>query len=193
MKRRCVDPYDPSVGFEGRAPVAVRGETPSDYDAIDHVVAEAFGRAEVAQMVRLIRASSNFVADLAVVAEVGGQVVGHTMLSYVDVVDGGTTWPVLALSPVSVAKQAQRRGIGLALVNEVVRRADMRREPLVLVEGIPAYYPRFGFRLSTDLGIEYDLPSWAPKEAGMALALTGYDSAMRGRVVYPPAFAIAQE
>lgn len=32
--------------------------------------------------------------------------------------------------------------------------ADERGAPLVLVEGVPSYYPRFGFRSATELGLE---------------------------------------
>jgi len=58
-----------------------------------------------------------------------------------------------------------------------------------VLEGSPKYYPRFGFRDCRELGIVIELPDWAPPEAGMAHPLPGYSPALRGRVVYPPAFA----
>ena len=39
------------------------------------------------------------------------------------------------------------------------------------------------------MGIQIDLPDWAPREAGQAYPLSAYDESLRGHVVYPPAFA----
>ena len=43
------------------------------------------------------------------------------------------------------------------------------RQPLVVLEGNPLYYGRFGFEHSRRYGIEIDLPSWAPPEAAQVL------------------------
>jgi putative acetyltransferase len=59
---------------------------------------------------------------------------------------------------------------------------------VVVLEGSPAYYPRFGFRRADELGITIDLPDWAPAEAAMVLPLSGYYPAVRGKLEYPPAF-----
>ena len=67
--------------------------------------------------------------------------------------------------------------------------AEALGERLVVVEGSPRYYPRFGFRDCRTLGIRIDLPDWAPPEAGMAYPLSAYDVSVSGRLVYPPAFA----
>ena len=88
----------------------------------------------------------------------------------------------------SVAPERQRRGIGSALIGEVLRRAEARGEPLVLVLGHPWYYPRFGFRPASQLGIAAPDPE-LPDEVFMALPLQSYDPSLRGRVVLPPAFA----
>ena len=57
------------------------------------------------------------------------------------------------------------------------------------LEGSRAYYARFGFRDARTLGVTIDLPDWAPRDAGQAYPLSAYDPAVRGRLVYPPAFA----
>ena len=92
-----------------------------------------------------------------------------------------------------VAPSFQRRGIGAALVREVVWRADDAGEPLVVLEGNPSYYARLGFEHSVPLGIDIDLPAWAPAEAAQMLRLRTYDPSIRGHLVYPPAFDIASE
>ena len=73
-------------------------------------------------------------------------------------------------------------------MRDVVERSDALGIPLIVLEGSPLYYPRFGFRPSVPLGITMQLPDWAPAEAAMVLPLSAYQVEMRGRVVYTPAF-----
>ena len=59
---------------------------------------------------------------------------------------------------------------------------------LVVLEGNPKYYGRLGFEPSAPQGITITLPSWAPPEAAQLMRLGSYDPAIRGHVIYPPAF-----
>ena len=137
-------------------------------------------------MVDAIRRSDRFVPELSLVAELEGAVVGHVMLSYVEL--GEDSRRVLELGPMSVAPEHQRNRIGSALVEEALRRADERGEPLVLVLGHPTYYPRFGFRPASELGLFPPDPR-IRDEAFMAIPLRSYDPTLRGRVVLPPMFS----
>jgi putative acetyltransferase len=166
--------------------LVVRCERPEDEREISEVVAAAFGDASVAEFTESIRASAGYVPELTFVGEEDGRIVGYTMLSYVDL-DGGSVIRVLILTPVAVQPHRQRQGIGTAVVRAAVAAADERREPLVLVEGIPAYYPRFGFVSATALGLERP-DERIPDLAWLALPLSAYDPDVRGRVVYPPFF-----
>ncbi len=65
--------------------------------------------------------------------------------------------------------------------------AHERSEPLILVEGVPSYYPQFGFRSATELGLLRP-DERIPEAAWLALPLRAYDPALRGRVVYPSFF-----
>jgi putative acetyltransferase len=168
--------------------VTTRPEHQHDRQAISEVVVAAFGSPREARLVEAIRASPNFVPELSLVAEVDGQVVGHVMISYVALVDGGSGHRIASLSPLAVAPDLQERGIGSALVREVTSRAADRGEPLVVLEGSPTFYGRLGFEHSVPHGIEITLPSWAPPEAAQVLRLRAYDPSIRGLVVYPPAF-----
>ena len=62
-------------------------------------------------------------------------------------------------------------------------------ERLVVLQGSPRYYPRFGFRDCRQLGIDMELPDWARPEAGMAHPLTMYDPSIRGPLIEPAPFA----
>ena len=88
---------------------------------------------------------------------------------------------------VAVRPDRQRQEFGAAVVRAAVSAADERGEPLVLVEGIPAYYPRFGFMSATGLGLERP-DERIPDQAWLALPLSAYDPSIRGRVVYPSFF-----
>ena len=164
----------------------IRSDTPSDHPAVRDVVARAFvDQPEVADLVDAIRASENYVGDLALVAELDGDIVGFVMCSYATLVDRSNRHRVLTLSPLAVAPGQQRRGIGRALVEAVADRAVARGEPLIVLEGSPDYYGRLGFEHSTTYGIEIELPSWAPPEAAQVRRLPAYDPAVRGRLEVP--------
>jgi putative acetyltransferase len=173
--------------------VTLRTEGTGDEQRIGEVVAAAFNSQEHADLVVALRDSPNFIPELSLVAEVDDQIVGHVMISYVALDDDGTGRQIASLSPLAVAPEHQNNGIGSALVRDVTARADARGEPLVVLEGSPLYYSRFGFEPSAPLGIHITLPSWAPPEAAQVLRLTTYDPAIRGRVVYPPAFDLVSE
>jgi len=168
--------------------VTIRAERTDDYDAIAEVVAAAFGSPAEARLVEAIRASSNFVPRWSLVAELRGRVAGHVMVSFVALRDGTAERLIASLSPLAVAPDVQGEGIGSALVRAVSARVDEDGEPLIVLEGSPVYYGRFGFEHSVPHGIHVRLPEWAPPEAAQILRLRNYDSSIRGHVVYPPAF-----
>ena len=163
----------------------IRRERPDDAEAVFAIIEAAFGDRSVAEFAEQIRASAAHVPELAFVAEEDGEIVGHTMLSYVAV--EGLARELLILTPLSVRPDRQRTGVGRALVQAALAGADAQNEPLVLCEGVPAYYPRFGFRSASELGL--DRPDERiPDAAWMAVPLHAYDPALRGRVVYPAFF-----
>ena len=130
----------------------IRPETEADHASIKNVNDQAFGEPVEAALVATIRATDRFVPELSLVAEVEGEVVGHVLLSYVDIEPGSHR--VLQLGPLAVLPSHQRRGIGSALMREAIRLADERGEPLILIEGNPRYYERFGFARSDESGID---------------------------------------
>jgi putative acetyltransferase len=166
--------------------LVVRRERPEDEREISDVVAAAFGDASVAEFTESIRASPGFVPELTFVGEEDGRIAGYCMLSYVGL-DGGPVDRLLMLTPVAVRPGRQRQGVGTAVVRAAVSAADERGEPLVLVEGIPAYYPRFGFMSATALGLARP-DERIPDQAWLALPLSAFDPSIRGRVVYPSFF-----
>jgi putative acetyltransferase len=166
----------------------IRPETPADHEAIARVVAAAFESDGEATLVDRIRSSDRFIPDLSIVAEIDGEVVGHVMVSYTDLDDGGTLHRVPIMAPVAVHPDHQRRGIGKALVRAGLDGADAMGEPMVVLEGGPKYYGALGFEHSVPHGIHFDLPDWAPAEAAQVYCLSAYDPTIKGSVVLPEAF-----
>lgn len=172
-------------------PLVIRSETPADHDAIRRVVAAAFKSDTEADLVHRIRASPEYVPAMALVAEASGEIVGHVMISGAIIRNDGGDRRISMLSPLAVDPDHQRGGVGGALVERALGIADFLAEPIVILEGSPAYYGRFGFEPAAGHGIEIHLPAWAPPEAAQVKLLTSFDPddpTLRGTVVYPPAF-----
>ena len=154
-------------------------------------MAAAFGSQAEADLVDRIRASPEYVPEMALVAESDGEIVGHVMVSGAVVRNEQGSRPISMLSPLAVLPSRQRDGIGSDLVRAVLAIAEERGEPMVVLEGSPAYYRRFGFEPATDHGLVIHLPDWAPPEAAQVKLLGSYDPddpTLRGEVVYPAAF-----
>jgi putative acetyltransferase len=162
--------------------VIIRPETAADHDTIRKINDEAFGSPIEAKLVAAIRESDRFVPELSLVAVSEGQTSGHVISSYVDVEPGARR--VLQVGPLAVLPSHQRRGIGSALMEETIRIADARAEPLLLIEGNPKYYERFGFARADAAGIEPPPEAHGPQYF-MIRPLAGYDPAFRGRAIYP--------
>lgn len=173
----------------------IRQETPADGARVGSVVADAFRSEVEAVLVERIRASPEFVPEMALVATPAdgdtADVVGHVMISGAVLRSAVHERRIVMLSPLAVAPAHQRRGVGGALVRAVTTIADRLGEPLVVLEGSPRYYSRFGFVPARPLGITIHLPDWAPPDAAQVLCLSNYDgedSTLQGTVVYPAAF-----
>jgi putative acetyltransferase len=152
-------------------------ETP-DRRAIETVVAEAFGRPEEADLVERLHADGDVVVSF--VAEDGGEIVGHVLLSRMNA-------PIraLGLAPVSVRPDRQGEGVGGALIRAALQLARNDGWQGVFVLGNPDYYTRFGFDPALAAG--FTSPYAGPYL--MALSLEGDLPATSGRVEYAPAFA----
>lgn len=124
----------------------IRAETPADIAAITDVTVAAFRNHPLSHqteqfIVNALRAANALAVSL--VAEAGGQVVGHIAFSPVTVSDGTRNW--YGLGPVSVSPEHQRRGIGKALIHDGLSSLRALGACGCALVGDPGYYARFGF------------------------------------------------
>lgn len=163
-----------------------RDDDPAEVAAIGALEADAFGSEGYRALSAALRATDHHRPAWSLVAVDRGRVVGHVMVGtvHLEPEDRSITRLVPALSPLAVAPERQRRGLGRALVEAAVAAVDADGEPFVVLEGSPAYYGRLGFEPAAAHGIRLPLPGWAPPEAAQLRPLTGYRRSP-GTVVYP--------
>jgi putative acetyltransferase len=123
--------------------VSIRPEAEFDRDSIFRVNHLAFGRDDEARLVEALR-DGGFVR-LSLVAETAGQIVGHILFSALMIEGRDGTIPALALAPLAVAPDFQRRGTGSALVCGGLDLCREQNHRIVMVVGDPPFYSRFGF------------------------------------------------
>ena len=158
--------------------ILIRLEEVKDYRRVEEITRLAFsypGRIERGQigcpyehwMVNELRKRDG-VTDLSLVAVVDGMVVGHIICSKAEVrTDKGVT-PVLNFGPISVLPDMQRKGIGKALITNMIEKATQLGYGAILFFGRPEYYPRFGFKEASEFGIAdaegYNYPAFMGME-----------------------------
>jgi putative acetyltransferase len=168
--------------------VIVRLEAPADRVAAVAIERAAFGGPVEAEIVEAVRDEPD---AFALVAEVGGEVLGHVQLSRAWIGDA----PVLALGPIAVRPDRQGEGIGSALVRAALDEAAGRGATAVILLGSPAYYGRLGFEPAARLGLRN--PYAGTTDEGFTIAEEDFQIAVldpaaaegfRGAVRWHPAF-----
>lgn len=165
--------------------LVIRPELAGDAARVRAVNLAAFeGREEADIVDRLRRAGGR---QLSLVAEVGGELVGHIQFSEVTVGQGGETRG-MGLAPMAVLPAHQNRGIGSRLVRRGLETLRADGCPFVVVLGHAAYYPRFGFVPASRHGIAC-VYEGVPDEAFMVLELaSGGLDGVTGVARYRPEF-----
>ncbi|MEE4022402.1 N-acetyltransferase [Gordonia sp. PKS22-38] len=158
---------------------------------IRQVVTDAFGQPDEADLVDALRADAlAWIPELSMVAtDRDGLVVGFALLTRCRV----GAEPALALAPCAVVGDLQNTGVGTAVTVAALDAARSRvtagaDENLVVVLGHPEFYPRFGFRRASEVGISASFE--VPDDALMFLALDPNRPIPTGVIEYPPAFGV---
>ncbi|UQX04676.1 N-acetyltransferase [Streptomyces sp. RerS4] len=129
-----------------------------------------------------LRSSEAWIPALSLVAEdETGTLVGHALCSWGRI--GAARVPDISL--LGVLPEHRRRGVGSALVHASLAASDALDAPLIVVLGDPAFYSRFGFRPSTDLGIVGPERGWG--DFFQVRTLAAYQPSVHGEFVYSEA------
>ncbi|MED1172256.1 N-acetyltransferase [Bacillus inaquosorum] len=170
----------------------IRQELTHEYNTTEDIVKRAFLNEKYSNkkehfLVNRIRKSDAFIPELSLVALNGKEIVGHILLSKIKIVDGDNAVDSLALAPVSVAPEYQRKGIGSQLIHVALKKAKELSYRSAIVLGHKDYYPKFGFKPASLWNIK--APFEVPDEVFMALELSK-DSLenVKGVVHYSKAF-----
>ncbi len=165
----------------------IRQEKEQDWDRVFELNKAAFGRDGEARLVELLRKRNDFVPGLSLVATLNNDIVGHILFTKIKIKSHQMEAESLALAPVAVLPQWQRKGIGRQLVQAGLQKAKELQFISVIVLGHADYYPKFGFLPADRWNIRspYNLPA----NVFMALELVtdGLKDA-GGLVHYPPEF-----
>ena len=123
--------------------ISIRLERREDIAAIRAVNEVAFSQGAEADIVDALRDACPDL--LSLVAETGGEIVGHILFSPATVGDGSGSTQGMGLAPMAVMPNRQRKGIGSKLVEAGLQMLREQGCPFVIVLGHPDFYPRFGF------------------------------------------------
>jgi putative acetyltransferase len=166
--------------------MVIRAQRADDDAAVRQLITAAFGDdGLVADLAAALRARPD--RGRSLVAEKQGEIVGHVQLS--------TSWvdapqqlvDVLVLSPLGVAPEHQRQGVGRALVAAALAEAASMGAPLVFLEGDPGYYAQLGWEPGGGRG--FTPPSVRiPDAAFQVVVLPSWQPSMVGALVYNDTF-----
>ena len=165
----------------------VRTATPADGPAIDAVIRAAFGAENpehgdqvAALWTEVVRTGLD---RLSLVADYGGEVIGHVGISHAWVDARRELVDVLLLSPLSVLPGHQGRGTGTAMVQAAVEAAAATGAPALVLEGSPRYYGQRGFARGSRHGL-HAASVRTPDPAFQVVLFDSWEEWMTGRVVY---------
>ena len=163
----------------------IRAAAPVDAQGIAALNRAAFGGEEEVGIVERLRSDGLVAVEL--VADQGGSIIGHILLSWLPTMMDGRPVKALALAPMAVRPGLQKQGIGGRLIVAALDEARAAGAQAVIVLGHPDYYPRFGFSAA----LARNLASPFSGEAFMALELVpGALAGRQGSVSYPSAFGL---
>ncbi|MGB0776423.1 MAG: GNAT family N-acetyltransferase [Flavobacteriaceae bacterium] len=174
--------------------IEILKEQKEDYQAIEDLLIEAFKDDPYSDhlehdLVKRLRASDDYISDLALVAKIDDEVVGFILLSPIEVVSENSDqrYKGLALAPVAVLPKFQKKGIGAELINRGHSYVEALGYQFVVLLGHPEYYPRFGYETCSKHGIHFHFQ--VPDHFCMVKELVpGSLAQVNGMVQYPEAF-----
>lgn len=167
----------------------IRQENKSDYEEVYNVIRTAFETAEHSagneqDLVVALRDSTNFIPELSLVAVQDNKIIGYILFTKIVIGE----YEELALAPLGILPEYQKRGIGTKLIEEGHKIARKLGYHYSIVLGSNKYYPKFGYIPASQYGII--APFEVPNENFMAIKLNDTNKEITGIVKYAKEFGI---
>jgi putative acetyltransferase len=153
-------------------------------DPVADVITAAFGEEGPRNAELWTELAGSDLLRVSLVAAIEGEVVGHVGLSHAWLDARRKLVDVWVLSPLSVAPEHQRRGVGTFLVAAALDAARVAGAPLLFLEGDPGYYGTRGFEPADGIGCT-PASVRTPAPAFQVVRFGGYQEWMTGQLVYP--------
>ena len=167
----------------------IRKENKNDYNEVYNVIKKAFEAAEHSDgneqdLVVRLRNSKAFIPELSLVAVEENKIVGYILFTKIKIKDNIE----LALAPLAVLPEYQRKGIGKKLIETGHNIAKNLGYHYSIVLGSENYYSKMGYIPAIQYGIK--APFQVPDENFMAIKLNDTNIEIKGTVEYAKEFEI---
>lgn len=167
----------------------IRKENKNDYNEVYNVIKKAFETAEHSDgneqdLVVILRKSEAFIPELSLVAVEENKIVGYILFTKIKIKDNIE----LALAPLAVLPEYQRKGIGKKLIETGHNIAKNLGYHYSIVLGSENYYSKMGYIPAIQYGIK--TPFQVPDENFMAIKLNDTNIEIKGTVEYAKEFEI---
>ena len=167
----------------------IRKENKNDYNEVYNVIKKAFETAEHSDeneqdLVVRLRKSKAFIPELSLVAVEENKIVGYILFTKIKIKDNIE----LALAPLAVLPEYQRKGIGKKLIETGHNIAKNLGYHYSIVLGSENYYSKMGYIPAIQYGIK--APFQVPDENFMAIKLNDTNIEIKGTVEYAKEFEI---
>ena len=180
--------------------ITIRPETHGDYKDIVSLVLRSFREGtdysdgtDIVALIEEIRDSEYYIPELAFVAELDGEIVGHFLFSRFPLSEtpegghgGAKDTDIVMLAPVSVHADHLRQGIGSAMIKLGIEKVKEMGFAGIMVEGNFRFYNTVGFVTSSEYGI-FPVSGYPMTEPRCQMCMETYPGSLKdkgGYVVY---------
>ena len=177
--------------------ITIRPETHKDYKNVVSLILRTFKEGtdysdgtDIVALIEEIRDSEYYIPELAFVAELNGEIVGHFLFSHFPLSktpegehSGAKDTDIVMLAPVSVHADHLRQGVGSTMIRLGVEKVKEMGFKGIIVEGNYRFYNTVGFRTSSEYGI-YPVSGYPMIEPRCQMGMETYDGSLKDRNGY---------
>jgi len=156
----------------------IRKELPEDIFLVDELYKTNPLKQEKGDLLKKLRKSVKYDADLSFVAELDGEVIAHILYFPISVSHNRCRNWTLTIGASVIRKDLKQKGYFTELLKSTLELLKTREFKSVLVHGHPLFYHRFGFENCEKYGMI--LPEEKKKENLEMLALSLRENALLG-------------